>query len=205
MIEFNSVSLDFVQSEMSEIWNQEITFNLRDFYHVYAVSGSGKTSFLKLLTRELTPSKGSIDLDGKNYLNYSLAQIRKTCFSVVFQDLKLIQGITVIENLMLRADLFSIPKSEVKEMLEFLDIDYLMNKTTSKLSRGEQQRVAIIRALIGEFKFLLLDEAFSHLDEVSRSKAVSLILKHQKEKEFGLIHCNVSDDNYFNYSACIKL
>lgn len=205
MIQLKSLALDFIDSKGSEIWGQDLSFSKGELYHIYSVSGSGKTSFLRILTKEILPTKGQFLVSGKQSDKISIEVLRKDKFSIAFQDLRLIEDLSVFDNLMLRADLFSVSESSVLDMLEILDIHSLKDKDAKSLSRGEQQRVAIIRALIGEFQFLLLDEPFSHLDEESRLKSIQLITQEQKKKGFGLLLCNVAKDQFFNYSKSINL
>lgn len=204
-ISINQLGLSYINRAESDIWNQSQIFESGKNYRIYAPSGSGKSSFFKLITKEIEANTGSIFFDKNNINSLDQSRIRCQYISIIFQELELIDDITALENVMLRADLFNIQVSEVEEMFKALDIKALMNQASHLLSRGEKQRVAIIRALIGDFKFLLLDEAFSHLDESSRLLAIQLIQSQQASKQFAVIHANVAEDDYFDYHKVFNL
>jgi len=133
-------------------------------------SGAGKTTFLKLVFRELLPSKGHIIVAGRNTAQIPqryLPFFRRT-IGVVFQDVRLLPRQTVFENVSLVLRIQGLPRRELKRraynVLKSVGLGHRMPAYPRELSGGEQQRVAIARALINEPKLLLADEPTGNLD-----------------------------------------
>ena len=178
----DNVAPGFLQAEQyaaSEIWNKKIHFEKGDNVQIVAPSGTGKTSLIHFIYGLRKDYTGTIELDKLKLSGFDveqLASMRQTAISVVFQDLRLFLQHSVKENILVKSRLGSaknIPCME--EMCDLLGIASKLEQTCGTCSYGEQQRVAIIRALQQPFDFILLDEPFSHLDEKNRMKAMSLI------------------------------
>ena len=178
----DNVAPGFLQAEQyaaSEIWNKKIHFKKGDNVQIVAPSGTGKTSLIHFIYGLRKDYTGTIELDKLKLSSFDveqLASMRQTAISVVFQDLRLFLQHSVKENILVKSRLGSaknIPSME--EMCDSLGIASKLEQTCGTCSYGEQQRVAIIRALQQPFDFILLDEPFSHLDEKNRMKAMSLI------------------------------
>jgi ABC-type lipoprotein export system ATPase subunit len=204
-IDLKQISIDYISYSDSDIWGSTKSIKAKEINHIYAPSGIGKTSFLKILYQGERSYSGSVLIDGRDLNDIDTSELRTKHFSIVFQDLKLISGLTGLDNVMLRADLFSISKEEVITFFERLSINQLLNKRCNVMSRGELQRVAIIRSLIGDFDYLLLDEPFSHLDKTSRQLCITLIQERQEIKGFSIILCNVEQDDFFPYNHQLVL
>jgi putative ABC transport system ATP-binding protein len=134
-------------------------------------SGSGKTSLLSLIGCMARPTEGRISVNGKDIAKLPerfLTGIRQRTFGFVFQQLNLIKDISVAENVMLPlyvTDLkLSIINSRAEGILQKLDILKKKEYKVQMLSGGEQQRIAIARALINEPEIILADEPTAHLD-----------------------------------------
>lgn len=179
--------LEGVVSPKTEIWQREITFLPQQSYQVYSPSGKGKSSFLHIIYGLRNDFMGNLWLDNQNAQTLSSeqwAKLRQDTFSIVFQDLRLFLHLTAWENLLVKAALYPQNKEkELKEQAEFLGVTHVLHKPAATLSYGERQRIAIIRALIQPFRWLLLDEPFSHLDEENISKASKLIAQKVKENK----------------------
>ena len=178
----DNVAPGFLQAEQyaaSEIWNKKIYFKKGDNVQIVAPSGTGKTSLIHFIYGLRKDYTGTIELDKLKLSGFDveqLATMRQNTVSVVFQDLRLFLQHSVKENILVKSRLGSaknIPSME--EMCDSLGIASKLEQTCGTCSYGEQQRVAIIRALQQPFDFILLDEPFSHLDEKNRMKAMSLI------------------------------
>ena len=178
----DNVAPGFLQADQyaaSEIWNKKIHFKKGDNVQIVAPSGTGKTSLIHFIYGLRKDYTGTIELDKLKLSSFDveqLASMRQTAISVVFQDLRLFLQHSVKENILVKSRLGSaknIPSME--EMCDSLGIASKLEQTCGTCSYGEQQRVAIIRALQQPFDFILLDEPFSHLDEKNRMKAMSLI------------------------------
>jgi len=133
-------------------------------------SGAGKTTLLRLLLREELPTAGSIVVNGRNVAAMpprDVPYLRRT-MGVVFQDFKLIQSKTVLENLTLVQEAVGVPRSQHRvraaKVLKQVSLQHKLNAYPLQLSGGEQQRVAIARALVNEPIILLADEPTGNLD-----------------------------------------
>jgi len=141
-----------------------------DFVFVIGASGSGKSTFIKMLYREEKPDSGSIYIGGIDVAklkNRKVYRLRRK-LGVVFQDFKLLPKLTVYENVAFALEILGLPNKEIrKKTLKALEQVGLKNKAKNypnQLSGGEQQRVAIARAIVNEPKLLLCDEPTGNLD-----------------------------------------
>ena len=175
----------------SEIWQKNLKFEKQKKYQVYAPSGKGKSTFIHIIYGLRNDYEGNVLLDTQNVRNISLnawAKLRQEKVAVVFQDLRLFEELTALENIQAKTALYSEDyQAKIEEMSAFLGVTHLLGNKTTRLSYGERQRIAIIRALIQPFSLLLLDEPFSHLDESNIQKACTLIDQKCKENQAGLI------------------
>lgn len=179
------------QTYTSEIWQQSLGFEKGKHYQIQAPSGKGKSTFIHLLYGIRSDFTGELQLDGQDSQSIQATQwanIRQNQVSIVFQDLRLFLDLTAWENIEVKLSLNPTDQSqEANEMLKMLGVESLLNKKTALLSYGERQRIAIVRALIQPFDFLLLDEPFSHLDEDNIQKAAQLIKEACAACQAGMI------------------
>jgi cell division transport system ATP-binding protein len=141
-----------------------------EFVYVVGPSGAGKSTFIKLMYREEKPSKGTIFISGTNATtlkNRHTPKLRRS-LGVVFQDFKLLNTLTVFENVAFAMEVIERPRKEIKKrVMEVLDLVKLKHKARfqpHELSGGEQQRVAIARALVNSPGLLIADEPTGNLD-----------------------------------------
>jgi cell division transport system ATP-binding protein len=147
-----------------EIAKGEIVF-------VCGASGAGKSTLLKLLFRQEDPTEGQILIDGRNVTRLGsrgVAQLRRK-IGLVFQEFRLLPGLTVLDNVALAAQVVGKSKRESRtkayQLLRELGLKERYEAKPFTLSGGEQQRVAIARALVNEPTVLLADEPTGNLDE----------------------------------------
>ena len=152
-----------------------------DFVFIIGGSGSGKSTFIKMLYREVKPSEGEIVLGGINVAklkNGKVYKLRRN-LGVVFQDYKLLPKLTVYENVAFALDAIGEKKSEIQEkVLKAIELVGLKSKTRmypSQLSGGEQQRVSIARAIVNSPKLLICDEPTGNLDPERSMEIVKLL------------------------------
>lgn len=152
-----------------------------DFVFIIGSTGCGKSSLIKMLYREEKPTSGKIlvgGIDVAKLKNWRVFKIRRK-IGVVFQDFKLLQKLTVYENVAFALEIFGLPKSEVyKKVTKVLDLVGLKNKAKqypTQLSGGEQQRVAIARAIVNEPKLLICDEPTGNLDEDTSMEIMNVL------------------------------
>jgi putative ABC transport system ATP-binding protein len=182
MIELNHVvphPLPKQVIQSSDVWDTKLCFKPNSTCLVSAQSGMGKSTLLHLLYGVRKDFSGILSIDGKDSSSFSREdwiKIRKTSISLLFQDLRLFSHLTALENINL-IPVANPQAPAVEEMADQLGIMDLLHQSVATLSHGQRQRVALVRALRKPFQFLLLDEPFSHLDEVNQNKACSLITR----------------------------
>lgn len=194
----------------SDIWNNEnLIFEKGKSYLVKAVSGKGKTTLLSVIYGLRKDYEGEVFFENENIKTYGLnrwTKIRKLKLSYLFQGLDLFQELTVLENILIKNKLTSYKtKNEILEYTELLQITNLLHKKTDKISFGQRQRVAIIRALCQPFDFLLLDEPFSHLDNENTKIILNLIRKECKEKKSSFILSSLNNEYDKNFDKILLI
>lgn len=198
-----------VQSYTSGIWLQHISFHRGEYVFIQAPSGTGKTTLAHLLYGLRTDHEGQISWNDQGFDTSNkekLATLRSKDVSIIFQDMRLFPELTAGENIEIKRVLtHSIGTTTVDNWMERLGILHKKNAIAATLSYGEQQRVAIIRALVQPFSWLLMDEPFSHLDNSNIQKAVQLINEVVQNNQAGMILADLEDNNYFNYTRKITL
>ena len=134
------------------------------------------------------------------------AHIRKTKLSYIFQGLELFDNLTGLENILLKNAITGYKtKEEITEMASRLGIEEFLHRKAGILSFGQQQRVAIVRALCQPFHYLLADECFSHIDLENSLKAYTLILEECKAQEAGLILTSLHETELPNVDERLEL
>ena len=141
-----------------------------DFVFLTGPSGAGKSTLLRLLLRQDVPSEGQLIVGGRNLATLSRRQVQSYRRSVgfVFQDFKLLSGKTVLENVAFVPRVLGIAMSQQQrrtfQVLKWVGLQHRMNAYPMELSGGEQQRIAIARALVNDPAIILADEPTGNLD-----------------------------------------
>ena len=197
------------KADGSQLWNQNISFNKGENIHIVAPSGSGKTSFIHFLYGLRKDYSGNILYDNNNIKNFDAEKFstwRQQYISIIFQDLRLFTEQTVLQNLEIKRLLSPYHKeSRIAAMAKRLGIESKLEKLCNTCSYGEQQRIAIIRALQQPFDFLLLDEPFSHLDENNRQIAMQLMEEEAAERNAAIILTDLKKKEYFKAERILYL
>jgi len=150
----------------------DVTFQIEKGELVFLTgpSGAGKSTLLKLILKQIAPTEGQIVVNGRNLNAMKPSQLPyfRREIGMVFQDFKLIERMTVFENLSFILTVLNVPPKEHKKKayhaLRSVDLHQKLNAYPLQLSGGEQQRVAIARALINDPVLLLADEPTGNLD-----------------------------------------
>jgi cell division transport system ATP-binding protein len=150
----------------------DVTFHIEkgEFVFLTGPSGAGKSTLLKLILRQMRPSEGQIIVNGRNLSAMKRSQLPyfRREIGMVFQDFKLIERMTVFENLSFILTILGLPPKEHKKRaysaLRAVSLHHKLNAYPLQLSGGEQQRVAIARALINDPLMLIADEPTGNLD-----------------------------------------
>ncbi len=194
----------------SDVWHSPLTLQQGEFIKIKAPSGTGKTTLVHILYKLRYDYEGVIRFNNKAATDLTedeLAELRQQKISIVFQDLRLFPNLTVRENIELKRVLQS-PLYEtdmIDEMAALLGVTHILEQKTVLCSYGEQQRVAIIRALMQPFEWLIMDEPFSHLDIVNTKKAAALIEEECKKRKAGFMVTDLDNDDNFSYTRQLIL
>jgi len=147
-----------------------LTIDKGEFLFLTGPSGAGKSTLLRLLLREELPSEGDLKVAGRNLQHLSAAQVQsyRRTVGFVFQDFRLIPRFTVFQNVafvmrVLGVDL-AMQQRKTFQVLKWVGLQHRMNAYPEELSGGEQQRIAIARALVNEPQLVLADEPTGNLD-----------------------------------------
>lgn len=200
---------DASRKNASEIWGKEHHFDAGQYIKIIAPSGSGKSSLMNFLYGMRTSFGGDIRYDNKSVQqnsNEDWALIRRETVSIVFQDLRLFPQQTVFENIEIKRQLQPFhPAEKIKEMAGRLGIADKLTAKSGNCSYGEQQRTAIIRALMQPFRFLLLDEPFSHLDDANAQKAMNLMMEEAQARKACIILADLERLDHYPYTHLYHL
>jgi len=147
-----------------------LTVDKGEFVFLTGPSGAGKSTFLRLLLMQERPNEGQIFVNGHNLSTLSRSEIQeyRRGLGFIFQDFKLIPSRTVLENISFVPEVLGVPASQQRrrafQVLKWVGLQHRMNAYPSDLSGGEQQRIAIARALVNDPALLLADEPTGNLD-----------------------------------------
>ncbi|MDQ0172453.1 cell division ATP-binding protein FtsE [Paenibacillus tundrae] len=167
--------------EMQDVWKTyangthalqgvSVKIDRNEFVYIVGPSGAGKSTFMKLMYREEVPTKGQISINGFNIGKLKprkIPYVRRN-IGVVFQDFRLLPRMTAFENVAFAMEVIEAPKRHIKKrVMEVLDLVGLRgkaNREPSQLSGGEQQRIAIARAIVNNPSVIIADEPTGNLD-----------------------------------------
>ncbi|HEY4570583.1 MAG TPA: cell division ATP-binding protein FtsE [Kribbella sp.] len=170
MIRFENVSKTYEGQSRAALLNVTVDIEKGEFVFLVGTSGSGKSTFLRLVLREERTSKGHIMVAGKDLnrlASWRIPQMRRQ-IGTVFQDFRLLPNKTVAENVAFALQVIGKPRSHIRktvpEVLELVGLDGKEDRLPDQLSGGEQQRVAIARAFVNRPMILIADEPTGNLD-----------------------------------------
>ncbi|MBR6004349.1 MAG: cell division ATP-binding protein FtsE [Lachnospiraceae bacterium] len=180
VIVMNNVSKSY-QAGVQALSNVNIRIKKGEFVFVVGDSGSGKSTFIKLLLRELVPTSGSIYI-----LDYNLNKIKhrkvpkfRRNIGVVFQDFRLLKDRNVYENVAFAQRIIEVPSAQIRKnvpkVLATVGLAGKYKVKPGRLSGGEQQRVAIARALVNKPSIILADEPTGNLDPKNSMEIMKLL------------------------------
>ncbi len=186
-----------------------LIFSRGEYVFVQAPSGTGKTTLIHILYGLRKDYEGEVSWGNKQLNttdNEALSGLRTNNISVIFQDMRLFPELTAWENIDIKRRLTNtVTEQQAAEWLDRLGLKDKKNSMGNTLSYGEQQRVAIVRALMQPFDWLLMDEPFSHLDHANAKKAIDLISEVVKQHGAGMILADLDVNSYFPYTQTIAL
>ena len=196
-------------SVTSDIWHQDLIFRKGEMCLIEAASGTGKSSLCSYIYGYRNDYQGIINFDETNIKAYSVKQwvdLRKHSLSMLFQDLRIFTELTALENVQLKNNLTGYKKKkEILAFFEKLGLSDKLNVKAGKLSFGQQQRVAFIRALCQPFVFLFLDEPISHLDDDNSRIMGELIIGEAEKQQAGVIATSIGKHIELPYQRILQL
>ncbi|MBQ9044698.1 MAG: cell division ATP-binding protein FtsE [Oscillospiraceae bacterium] len=188
MVQMNGVKMVYDSSKTVALEDVSFTINEGEFVFLVGPSGSGKTTIIKLITGEVRAAEGIIDVNGFDMMKIrrrKLPKLRRT-LGVIFQDFRLIDKMTVYENVAFAMRIVGASNREIRkrvpQVLELVGLDGREKRSPSELSGGEQQRVAIARALVNNPSMIIADEPTGNLDP---ARSLELMLLLEKINELG--------------------
>ncbi len=194
----------------SDIWEREgLLFESGRSYLVQAPSGMGKTTLLSVFFGLRGDYTGKAAIDGRDLAGMGLnswTSLRRNKLSFVFQGLRLFPQLTAMENIQVKNRLTGyLTEKQIIEMAEALNVENHLDREAQFLSFGQQQRIAIIRALCQPFGMLLLDEPFSHLDKLNIERGLGLISAECEKQQAGFILTSLGNSYDFNFDCVMNL
>jgi len=185
MIEMIKVSKQY-PPDVVALKDISVSISRGELFFLIGMSGAGKTTFLKLLCSMETPTNGLIEIAGQpcSRLNgYKLAKLRQK-IGVAYQDFKLLIDRTAAENIAISMEVAykkpTLIKKRVRDLLEQLDLSDKHDTITGELSRGEQQRVTLARAIANSPTMILVDEPTGNLDASTTQRVMKLLTNCNK-------------------------
>ena len=179
MIDFKDVYK--IYGDQVALEDATIHIDKGDFVFLVGPTGAGKSTFIKLISKEIEPDSGTIIVDGRDLGNMSNREIalHRRSIGMVFQDFKLLENKTVYENVAFAMEVVHKSRRairrQVPQMLASMGIENKAKHFPAELSAGEQQRVAIARAIINAPNILIADEPTGNLDPDTAWEIMQLI------------------------------
>lgn len=188
MIQFKNVSKTYENSSrVSHALNDvNITINDKEFVFILGASGAGKSTFLKLIMREELPTEGDIILDDKSLVKTRRGKVPylRRKMGIVFQDFRLIEKMTVFDNVAFAMRVIGAPSKKIKKrvlyVLDLVGLRHKVNSHPSELSGGEKQRVSLARALVNAPDIIIADEPTGNIDPEMSVEIMSLLMEINK-------------------------
>lgn len=181
MIRFSKVSKTYPGQKRAALDGIDLEIEKGEFVFLVGASGSGKSTFLRLILREIRPTTGQVFVAGKeiNRLsNWKVPKLRRQ-IGTVFQDFRLLPNKTVFENVAFALEVIGRGKDDIKtlvpETLDMVGLDGKGHRYPEELSGGEQQRVAIARAFVNRPMVLIADEPTGNLDPATSVGIMKLL------------------------------
>lgn len=193
----------------SEVWKQDITFEKGKLYLIEAHSGTGKSSLCSFLYGYRQDYQGMIYFDGQNIRNFAVGdwtRLRQRHLSLLFQELRLFPELTAMENVQIKNRLTGFKeKKDILHWFEELGIADKVNAKIGLMSFGQQQRVAMIRALVQPFDFLMVDEPISHLDDANSRVMADIMMEEATRQGAAVIVTSIGKHMELHYDKVLKL
>ncbi len=193
----------------SDIWLQELAFEKGRLYLVEASSGTGKSSLCSYLYGHRSDYLGTIMFDDRDIRTFSISEwtrLRQQNLSLLWQELRLFPELTAWENVEIKNRLTKYKKKkEIASWFEELGIADKLHTKVGLMSFGQQQRVALMRALCQPFDLLMADEPISHLDDNNAQQMSDLMLQEVQRQGAALIVTSIGKHISIHYDQILHL
>ena len=197
------------EQQDSEIWQQDVVFEKGRLYLVEADSGKGKSTFCSYIQGYRNDFSGQLlfdDVDVKSLKANDWVNIRERHISLLFQELRLFPELTAMENVEIKNKLTGFKsRAQIDEWFDMLGIGDKRDAKVGRMSFGQQQRVAMIRALVQPFDFILADEPISHLDDSNSAIMGKILMDEARMQGAGVIITSIGKHMNLDYDQIIKL
>ncbi len=194
---------------MSDIWNQDVVFEKGRLYLVEADSGKGKSTFCSYVLGYRHDYSGGIMFDSISTSSLTVAdwvRIRERHVSCLFQELRLFPELTAFENVEIKNKLTGYKtRRQILEWFDMLGISDKLDVKIGHMSFGQQQRVAMMRALAQPFDFILADEPISHLDDTNSDTMGRLMMNEAKSQGAAVIVTSIGKHMDLEYEKVFRL
>ena len=194
---------------VSDLWLQDVTFERGHLYLVEAASGTGKSSLCAYLTGYRRDYTGTIAFDGRDIRllhSFDWTTIRQRSLSHMFQELRLFPELTAWENVQIKNQLTHHKSdAEIEAWFAALGISDKRDVKLARMSFGQQQRVALMRALCQPFDFLLADEPVSHLDKENSRVMGEIMMDEARRQGAGVIVTSIGHHMELPYEKVYRL
>lgn len=193
----------------SDVWNQDVTLEKGKTYLVEAHSGRGKSTFCSYLIGYRQDYTGELLFDDTPTTTFSMQQwvdVRRSGISHLFQELRLFPELSARDNVMIKNSLtHHVTASQVNQWFGILGISDKLDTPIANMSFGQQQRVALMRALAQPFDFLVADEPISHLDDDNAAVMASLMMEEARRQGAGVIVTSIGKHMDLDYDKVFCL
>ena len=191
MIDFEHVSKEYKKGGRLALEDINLHVDEGEFVFLLGHSGAGKSTLLKLILREALPTSGKVTVLGKDVAKlrrHKIPYLRRQ-MGIIFQDFRLIPSMTVYENVAFAMHVLNVPRKEIRPRVEYiLELVHLEDKAKcypDTLSGGEQQRVAVARALVHNPKLVIADEPTGNIDPELSLEMMQLLERVSKNGHHG--------------------
>lgn len=196
-------------SYSGDVWHQELVLEKGRTYLLEADSGHGKSTFCSYVLGYRSDYSGRLLFDSRDARQLRVGewtQLRLSHVSCLFQELRLFPELTALENVLIKNTLTRYKSlAEITSWFEMLGIGDKLHTPVSRLSFGQQQRVAMMRSLVQPFDFLLADEPISHLDDENAATMSRLMLSEVRRQGAGVVVTSIGKHTDIAYERRLRL
>lgn len=200
---------------VSDVWSNRLEFQKDTLYLIEAESGKGKSTFCSYILGYRNDFTGDILFDGKSSRQLKVTDwvdIRRQHISHLFQELRLFPELSALENILIKNKLTSQngsdgfkSETQIRQWFDMLGIGDKLNSKVGLMSFGQQQRVAMIRALVQPFDFLLADEPISHLDDNNSRIMADIMMQEAHAQGAAVIVTSIGKHMDLPYDKIVRL